>query len=162
MTAHRESKAIDGWLLVFLALCVLTSLIYLVMFATARNEMAAYEFRHGPMPGALHVWSWCMAIPRIILPLLILWRMIVDRRWNTVRLAIALLWLLFVGLTLIDIAGAWLTIGLWDGAVHVATPRIVRGIFLAASASLYLLHAKRVAATYPRDTEAARLHAVFE
>jgi hypothetical protein len=150
MATGRERKTIDGSLLVFLALCVLTALIYLVLFAVSRNEIAAFERWHGPMPISLHIWSYCLAVPQVILPLLVVRRMVVEKTWSTIRLTLGLIWLYFVCLPLIDLAGGWLLAGPFGPhlLVDVALPRFARGIFFAGIGSLYLLRSKRVENTY--------------
>lgn len=149
MATGRERKTIDGWLLVFLALCVLTALIYLVIEAVALNEVAAFERRFGPEPQWLHLWNYCLALPRIGLPLLVVWRMVADKRWGTVRFAVAIIWLLFIGLPIIDIAVTWQVFGIdRHFLVRFVVPQLARGVFFAGIANLYLLRSKRVENTY--------------
>lgn len=150
MATGRERKTIDGWLLVFLALCVLTSLIYLFLFGVSRNEVAAMEQRYGPFPLWLHIWSYCIAVPQVGLPLLVVWRMVKEKRWSTVRLTLCLIWLYFLSLPLIDLIESRLTTGPLDQRllINLALPRLARGILFAGGASLYLLRSKRVENTY--------------
>lgn len=149
MATGRERKTIDGWLLVFLALCVLTSLIYLVMLAVGMNEVAAFELRYGPEPLSVYLWNYCVAIPRIVMPLLVVWRMVVDKRWHAVRFAVVAAWLSFVGVPLIDTAVTWFSNGIDRVFLfRFIVPQLARGIFFAGGASLYLLRSKRVENTY--------------
>lgn len=151
---------IDGWLLAFLAACVLTSLIYLALLATRMNEIADYQRFHGAMPRMLIAWDCGLTVVRIVTPLLIVWRMAKHRHWGSVRFAIAALWFLFLGMPLIDLAWAMLNTGpvFLDKATHFIIPQLARGIFFAGSATLYLLRARRVANVYRH----APMGAVFD
>ncbi|MES2044011.1 MAG: hypothetical protein V4475_09025 [Pseudomonadota bacterium] len=149
MATGRERKTIDGSLLVFLVICCVTSLAYIVNFGTGLLKVAAFERVYGPEPLHIVLWSDGLALLQITIPVLVVWRMVTDKRWATVRLAITLIWLLFIGLPLIDIVGAQLFYGMsrahWLQSI---VPQMSRGMFFAFLATLYLLRSKRVDNTY--------------
>lgn len=64
--------------------------------------------------------------------------------------AVAGLWLLFVGVELLDFGyGVVTTSGLYDGAVSDLVRTLLGKVFLALCATCYLLASVRVANTYP-------------
>lgn len=153
MPEDKSLRGIDGWLLVFLAGCVVTSLYYLVLLGFNRLIMDWRAHDYGEtLPPMILAEDIVYELLRIALPLVIMWRMIVARRWRTIGLAIALIWLLFLGLPLgafglVIAQTGWphatLTIGFFLKSTRA-------GVLVAMVATLYLLGSRRVAATYPR------------
>jgi len=152
----RNLRGIDGWLLVFLASCVVTSLFYLIAFGFNNLLQQWREQYYGvTLPPMIAVEGGIVECVRIALPLIILWRMIVARRWRTIAWTIAAIWLLFIGLPLADFGFAVA----WFGWARVGggLARLVQGngvgIVCAVGATFYLLGSRRVAATYPRHVD---------
>ena len=149
-------RGIDGWLLLFLAGCVATSLYFLIElgFSHLLEQWRQEEFGRSLSP-LIAAEDWVYNSTRVALPLVVLWRMVVARRWGTVVLAIGLIWLLFVGMHAVDAGLAVSNYG-WErvsGVIGKIARRAAMGAFLAIGPTLYLLGSRRVAATYPRHVD---------
>lgn len=157
----RPPRGIGGWLLLFLALMVAAALISLAFLVVSRIEIARWAEVNGRLPLRLELSGWFLGLAKIVIPLAIVRRMVRDRRWRSVQLAIAGLWLLWLALPLVDIAhvliaGDPLPPGTW----RLVAIDLLRGALFAFAATAYLLASRRVEATYPRlrpgETQEAR------
>ncbi len=146
----RNRNGIDGWLLVFLVACAGFSLYYLITYASLfRIESDWDRYRGETLPLDLRITEYAFAGARIALPLVIIWRMVARRRWSTIRLVIALVWLLFIGLPAIDYMIATIRFGPIPAGAHPERA-FGFGLAFAALATAYLLGSRRVALTYRR------------
>lgn len=159
MTEKKEVQGIDGWLLVFLVLIGgVTPVANLVLFFIGRMNMARFEARYGPTPLNVTIADWAFGAIEVAIPLFILWRMIARKEWRSVQIAVAGIWLLFVGVPVLDfVIGELQYPGSFDRFMTMVAPGLSRGAFLASGAMLYLFTAKRVANTYPRHTDLAEI-----
>lgn len=161
--ADRQLKGIDGWLLVFMALLVLTAAAHMVIFGIGQQKTALFSERYGSLPWSIAIGGWIYHGARTLIPLIVFWRMLRVRRWSSIVFAVAGLWLLFAGVELIDFAWAALTM---PGAFQGLLPMLIRTLlgkgFLALAGTFYLLASIRVANTYPRADSSEALAETFE
>lgn len=161
--AKRALKGIDGWLLVFMAALIVTAIVHLVIFGIGLDKQAWLSAHYGPLPLSIMISGWIYHLMRIVLPLAIFWRMLRVRRWSSVQLALAGLWLLFVGVELLDCLYAlWLQPHGWDLLSGTLASTLLKGAFFALVGTVYLLGSVRVANTYPRADAPEVVAELFE
>lgn len=152
MYDDRKLVGIGGWLAVFLVI-----MAAYMPFDAIRD---LYNFYSDPRPrdfagAAWPAWErfeWAVAAIKIGGAWYLSWRMLRGETWQTVRVAIAGIWIIFFGLSAVRIAGWWL---IWGFPIVELTAVI--GVLMLLEALLpvfwtvYFLRSRRVANTYPRD-----------
>lgn len=156
---HRDGPAgIGGWLLLFL---VLTGLVMPVLSAVsvwASQDPAVAEHLGPQRMRALMTFSWSLLALRVLLSWYVVLRLVFVRRWQSVRIAIAFLWL---GLPLLLLVQAGLGhVFNWAAFDEMLVYSIVEAkplpwLAMGAIWTAYLLRSKRVARTYARPGFAA-------
>jgi len=162
MAKRPEPVGIDGWLLAFLALCPMISLVYAAMLGASQIQTERIEYWLGPFPLWARIEIWTVYLAHILLPLAILWRMIRTRDWSSVQFAIATFWIMLVGIRIIDYVWTYLMSGLAK-PFPAFLAYLLRDALIALGATTFLLASRRVENTYPRrgSTEEDRVRSVF-
>lgn len=99
---------------------------------------------------AIQALVWAVAAAGVATGWCLCWRLVRVRRWRTVRIVVAGLWFLVLGLPLLQLVG---TIALSRGSLsemEVNAFPALEALFFYAAWTAYLLVARRVADAYPR------------
>jgi hypothetical protein len=160
-----EISGVGGWLMFFvLTLGVFTPLAILyLLFGNLYS--AGLSARLGSIPGwpAYRLAETIVCVLHIAACAFLTWRLCMVRNWNSVRLTIAGIWAMGLGITLIDLLLTVFLLGGAFGAVFAAEMiAIGRGAIYATLWTAYLLRSERVANTYPRYGDEDQLAAVFD
>lgn len=156
---HRDGPAgIGGWLLLFL---ILIGLVMPLIFAAnlwASQDAAVAEHLGPQRMRALMTFDASLLALRILLSWYVVLRLVFVRRWQSVRIAIAFLWL---GLPLLLLVQAGLghvfNWAAFDEMLVYSISEAKPLLWLATGVvwTAYLLRSKRVARTYARPGFAA-------
>jgi hypothetical protein len=159
-----ETHGVGGWLLLFILTLATVIPLYIAYFLmTGVYDSSAQLLSGAPGWAAFRSGVTVVAGGQCAIALYLAWRLIGVRRWTTIRLAIAGIWLMGFGPIILNaliataIYGRFPTIAL--GAVM---PRALGAASYATLWTAYLLRSPRVANTYPRPSDEAGLAAVFD
>lgn len=110
----------------------------------------------------MQLLQWAVTILVIAICLYIVWRLFSRQYWRTVRITIALIWVLSLGSLTLQLLGFSLISGI-DVAYLVAElgVRDFIPIVLCTLWTAYFLASKRVANTYPRNPQAEEAGQIF-
>ncbi|WP_423606533.1 DUF2569 family protein [Sphingomonas sp. MS122] len=156
-------RGIGGWLGLFL--------LTLGVFSPLRIFFTAYGLFSDPQVAAAYGDRWpLLATAEVILIVLnlaaiafLLWRFFMHRNWQSVRIGIAGIWLIPVGVTLLEIAAVSLIGGVPAGRLIAQMgPDMAQALIYSIVWTAYLLRSVRVANTYPRELPGDALVEVFE
>lgn len=158
----RTLVGIGGWLAFFVfILAVLTPL---------RTALNIGELLSQPENAAIFGDSWTL-ISRIEIVLgvisilggwFLVWRLVKFEHWKTVRIVIAGIWILGVGLASLELLMISLVGGIAaEVVVSSGTIALIQPVIFGAIWTAYFLKSERVANTYLRDADPDELDQVF-
>lgn len=158
MTDREGPKGIGGWLLLFLVMIGLVTPVLAGLGAWASHSDKLADYLGPGRMRALIAFDWTMVALRVLLGWYVAARLIAVRRWLSVRIAIAYLWLGLPVLLLVQATLAHLLnwADFEQSLVYSfvqANPLLWIGAAIVWTA--YLLRSKRVARTYARPGLAA-------
>lgn len=167
MAKDVNRSGVDGWLLVFILLLGIVAPIYYLFDAYRVVSSTRYLINSGTFTegGAAILVAVIVTLTAVMLGLLWLaaWRLWRVFRWSSVRLAIAVVWFVFVGIVLIDMfGGIVLAPDAWRIIVAGKASAFATGMVLAFGATVYLTSARRVANTYRRPGSLGEANDVFD
>lgn len=164
--AHRDDQisGVRGWLLLLVLILGLFVPLVALMHILDQFYLADQPIE-SLLPGwpAFRASETALDIVHIALSLIIAWRLCAVFRWDTVRFAIAGIWITGIGASLVDLSFSLLILDRQLAAT--AEAEAIPAISAAAYCTLwtaYLLRSRRVANTYPRPSDEDRLAAVFD
>ena len=143
-----------GWLaLLVIILAVFTPLrVAIDMFAIYSDPTIAAAF--GSAWPAAQAFELTLAAVNVAGALYMAWRLNSVHEPKTVRIVIAGLWLLAVGLAVVEILAVSVLSGVSFGVILAGTGAdLVRGVVFATIWTAYLLRSRRVANTYAAPDE---------
>ncbi len=166
MRKDVNRAGIDGWLLAFILSLVVAPIYYIFdayrFAASARYLINSGRYTESQVTSMVVLAITVAAIITVLL-LWAAWRLWKDHRWNSVRLAIAVIWFVLVGIVLIDIvAGIAFAPGKWREIVALQASMFTTNLAIAFGATVYLTSARRVANTYKRSGSLGEVNDVFE
>lgn len=158
----KVGAGIGGWLAFFV--------VVIAFFTPAAMVVAAAAALYGGIDGGIvdiegptiEVFKWAIVALVTAGCWYIAWRLHKMKVWQTVRIAIAGLWIIAIGSTAADVIGISLITGVPIGwLLEGAVSEIVRPLAFAGLWTAYLLRSRRVANTYPREAAPAKAAEVF-
>ena len=163
MYDDRSLVGVGGWLAFFvIILAVLTPLRVLATLGMDLYGDPAVASFYADSWGAIQAFEWSMAILTIGSGWFLAWRLMKVETWQTVRLVIAGIWLLSVGVTIVELLGVSLIGGLpIDKMVVGLGAELVRPFIFSALWTAYFLRSRRVANTYLRDPDESDVAEIF-
>jgi hypothetical protein len=165
--AYRDNEisGVGGWLMFFvLTLGAFTPLGIIVAFSL-RLYTGDLQTQLGALPGwpAYRVGETILGAAHLALTLFLTWRLVAVRQWSSVRIAIVGIWVMGIGVTLVDLLLTVSVLGLnFDAVFGSETISFARAAGYGAIWTTYLLRSERVANTYPRYGDDDQLAAVFD
>lgn len=162
---RSDVSGVGGWLAVFL-LTFAVILPIAPLFIIARSLFAggvAIDIAGLPAWLSYRAVATMICAVQVALCWFTAWRLVRVRHWNSIRLTIIAILIVAPGYVLVDMLAATL----FFGVPPTALPRAyASGLGRAAAYSVvwiaYFLRSQRIANTYPRDSDEARLVAVFD
>ncbi len=166
MMKDVNRTGIDGWLLAFILLLAIAP-IYYIFDAYRLVASAPYLINSGAYSESTVTNMIALAIiVAAIISMLLLWaawRLWKHHRWSSVRVAIAVIWFVLVGLVLFDIVvGIALAPNEWRTIIGFKISMLTANLAIAFGATVYLTSARRVANTYRRPNSLGEVNDVFE
>ena len=101
--------------------------------------------------------AWVLSVSRIAAPLAVIALMLLIRRPAVVSIAIVCLWLAFVALPVLNVLRMLNEPFLLPGWMWATFWPLGSGFAFCAAATVYLLRSRRVAATFARRADVARI-----
>ncbi|HEY5721062.1 MAG TPA: DUF2569 family protein [Allosphingosinicella sp.] len=157
----RTLVGIGGWLAFFvIVLAVFTPLATMMNIAQLSQAESAAVF--GDKLSSVMAFEIVLGLINVLGAWFLVWRLVKVESWQTVRIVIAGIWILGVGLALIEllllvlVGGIGADIVVYGGALAVIRPAIFATIW-----TTYFLRSERVANTYLRDADPEELDQVF-
>ena len=157
----RTLVGIGGWLAFFVIIMAVFTPLATVMNLvelTQPETSAVFGDRMGTIMG-LEIG---LGLINVLGAWFLVWRLVKVERWQTVRIVIAGIWILGVGLALVEllllafVGGVGTDIVVQGGALVMVRPVIFATLWTA-----YFLKSERVANTYLRDADPDELDQVF-
>jgi hypothetical protein len=158
----RTLVGIGGWLAFFV--------IIMAVLTPLRTAINIGELLSQPEDAAIFGDSWTlisrMEIALGVISVLggwyLVWRLVKVEHWKTVRIVIAGIWILGVGLTAVELL-AIAMIGGVAGEIVVSSGAfaMIQPVIFATIWTAYFLKSERVANTYLRDADPDELDQVF-
>ena len=157
----RTLVGIGGWLAFFvIIMAVFTPLATVLNLVELTQPGTAAVF--GDRLGAIMGFEIALGLANVLGAWFLVWRLVKVERWQTVRIVIAGIWILGVGLAVVEllllsfVGGIGTEIVIQGGAIVVIRPVIFATLWTA-----YFLKSERVANTYLRDADPDELDQVF-
>ena len=157
----RTLVGIGGWLAFFIIImAVFTPLATVLNLVELTQPGTAAVF--GDRLGAIMGFEIALGLANVLGAWFLVWRLVKVERWQTVRIVIAGIWILGVGLAVVEllllsfVGGIGTEIVIQGGAIVVIRPVIFATLWTA-----YFLKSERVANTYLRDADPDELDQVF-
>lgn len=150
---------VGGWLAFFVIIMAALTPLRLV-FGTAADLYGDAEIAifYGSAWLPLQISMWATVVAALGICWFITYRLMRVERWSTVRLTIAGIWLLVIGVNLGQLVLISILASIPLGELISAGGfEIVRGIIFGAIWTSYFLLSKRVANTFRRDPEGEEL-----
>lgn len=145
-------EGIAGWLIFFL-LCfgVIGPVLRVSVAWHTLYVHPAVARIYGDNWPAIQALVWSVASAGVAIAWYLCWRLVRVRRWRTVRVVVAGLWLLVLGLPLLRLVGTRILSrgSLAEMGTVNAFPAL-ETLFFCATWTAYLLVSRRVAEAYPR------------
>jgi hypothetical protein len=155
MADEDGPQGIRGWLLLFVVILAVISPVFqsITMYRTLYADPTLSQGFHDIWP-ALQAIEWSVFALAAASQWFIAYRLVMVRRWQSVRIAVAVLWSVGLGSTILEYGAiAWLT-GFSVGELLIgAGYEAIRPLIFCAIWTAYLLRSRRVANTYPRRDE---------
>ncbi len=158
-------RGIGGWLAFYLVtwgvLVPLASGAGLYANLYADPAVGAFYGARWPVVQAINLAIGFLALAAIFYSV---WRFFFRRNWQTVRIAIAVMWMALVPAPLLEVAAVSTLGGLdLDALMSAKIGSLIKPVIHITIWTAYLLRSVRVANTYPReDADEAELAEVFE
>jgi Protein of unknown function (DUF2569) len=159
-----DGAGVGGWLAFFvLAMAAFTPLAMVVSTYAGLYGDPGVSLAYPDSWGTIQVFEWTLAAIVVAGCWFIAWRLNYVQVWQTVRITIAGMWILTVGSMLADLVGVALITGIPFAALIGASlgPEMARPLIFSTIWTAYFLRSKRVANTYPRDSDPNQVAEVF-
>jgi hypothetical protein len=158
----RTLVGIGGWLAFFvIIMAVLTPLRTALNIAAlfSQPETATIFGDRWPLVRGTEI---ALGLISVLGGWYLVWRLVKVELWQTVRIVIAGIWILGVGLTLLELLMISLVGGLSAEVVLASAGfAVIQPVIFATIWTAYFLRSERVANTYPRDADPNELDQVF-
>jgi hypothetical protein len=154
---------VGGWLSVFVVMLGLYSAQ--TVLATLLQFYGDSEIADalGDRWTAAQLFQWALVILLVASSAYVIWRLFARQAWKTVRITIAMIWLVGVGYVAVNFVGTCLLTNVpLSHLLQLVDIRVYLPIVFAIAWTPYFLRSKRVANTYPRHPEAEEAGQVFE
>jgi hypothetical protein len=154
---------VGGWLSVFVVMVgIFSPLRMLISIVQIYNDPRIADIDPG-LWTQIQLLEWGLVVLTLAACWYIVWRLFSRQYWLTVRITIALIWLISIGGLAIQLAGISLITGAPVTFLFQALEiRDFTPIILCTLWTAYFLTSKRVANTYPRHPEVEEAGQVFE
>jgi len=163
-TNDGEPRGVGGWLGFFVITIALLGPLRLVVTASISlygdpQVAAAY----GATWPRIQMAEWAIIAGSLLVHWFVAWRLWKVHVWSSVRIALAGIWALAIGGTLLDLLAVSLIAGIPFDALAGATlgPKTVQPFFFCALWTAYFLRSERVANTYARAATGEGVAEVF-
>jgi Protein of unknown function (DUF2569) len=160
--ADPGGDGVGGWLSVFVVMLGIYSAqtVFGTLMLSLDRDMA---FVLGDRWGAALLFQWALVILLVGSSAYVIWRLFARQAWKTVRITIAMIWLVGIGYVVLGFLGASLLSGaaIWD-LVRYVDIRVYLPIVFAIVWTPYFLTSTRVAMTYPRRPDDAEAIEIFQ
>ena len=154
----NDIRGIGGWLAFFLVTLGLITPISSLLSVGALAADPAAAAGYGEAWSTLIAFEWAMAGITAAAAWFAVWQFFKVKRRRTVRIAIAVLWLMATIALVVEPIGVAALAGITYGDLFEQTPAdFVRPVVYSTIWTAYLLKSVRVANTYPVDGSAAEV-----
>ena len=151
---HRPLAGVGGWLTFFLIGNGILSPLMVIAGLVGIYSDPTIAQAYGDTWLAIQVWSWLSTALTLALLAYLVWRVIKVHVWQTVRIVIALIWILAVGIPLLDMVLVALIANISIGdMIADGAGDLVRGPIYCLIWTAYFLRSERVANTFVRHAE---------
>jgi hypothetical protein len=155
-----ELRGIGGWLAFFLVTLGVITPVFSILSVAALSADAAVAASYGELWSTLLALEWSLVGITVAAAWLAVWHFFTVRSRRTVRLAVAVLWLIALLAVLGEPLGISLVTGLPLG--QFLGQDVVRPLVYSTLWTAYLLKSERVANTYPAAGTDDEIAATFE
>ena len=150
-----ELRGIGGWLAFLIVVLAVFTPIRIVLETVGLYADPQIASAFGPRWPAVQAAEIAISAIAMIGAWFVAWRLNKVHNWQTIRIAIAGLWLLALGSTVLEYAAISLIGGIPIGALFEGSAMdVVRALVFASAWTAYLLRSRRVANTYSEPEEA--------
>jgi hypothetical protein len=153
---------VGGWLSVFVVMLGIYSVqtVFASLMLSLNGDLA---FALGDRWTTVLLFQWATVILLVGSSAYVVWRLFARQAWKTVRITIAMIWVVGIGYVAVGFIGASLLTGapIRDLLLHVDL-RVYLPVVFAIVWTPYFLTSSRVAMTYPRRPEDEEAVEIFQ
>ena len=158
----RPLTGIAGWLTVFLVIIGILSPLRIIVEQVMLQGDAEAAAGFGESWNLLSPLEWLLAAGQVALCWFIAWRLIAVRNWQSVRIAVAGIWTVTLGIGGLEVLIVSLVAAFPFGTLlGLVAGDLARATVFSVIWTAYLLLSKRVANTYPRQDAGEEMAEIF-
>jgi hypothetical protein len=157
-----ELRGVKGWLLTFVIIIAVVSPVVSAIQVYHYLYNGPFAYGDGiPVVETVRTFEWALVGISALICWFAAWRLLAIFNWNSVKIAIACIWIVSVGGMIAEFAGLTMILGVDLGELLGATGAgaVIRPFIFGLIWTSYLLKSERVANTYRGNEEQAE---VFE
>lgn len=150
----RPLAGIGGWLTFFLVTNGIVSPFAVLAGLAGLYSDPEIARSFGDAWPAIQGLEWLITALTLGLIGFLVWLLLKVRIWQSIRIVIALIWIVAIGIPLFEVVAVGMISGVSFGDLLAAnTSQFVRGPIYSIIWTAYFLRSERVANTYPKEVE---------